>query len=296
MYVRHNYVDSNKRDWAKIPDPAATKKWDGAHMFLRVEHDGSLRYFSRRPSVKGGFPERTSQLPQLTQRKLPALAGNVYSVELVHTGKSKNSIESHPRVSGLLNSLPPKSIADQQSLGPIRAVLIDTINPSLSTYKEKLIHMKGVEDAYDDPSVLFVATPKISKRDIVGLIDSTKARNEEGVIITSLTLPESLNKRIKIKHVNTYNLRVVGVIQENDKDGNPKDAMGALTVVDGSGRIVGNVGTGFSQDQRREAWLHPNLWINKGIQVKAMGLGSVGGRLRAPVYNGDSDGEIDVVD
>lgn len=295
MFQRHFYVDSSKQDWTKIPDPVATKKYDGAHYFMRVEPDGSLRYFSRRQSVKGHFPERTSQLPQLTDRKLPHLAGNVYSVELIHTGKSKNAVESHPQVSGILNSLPEKSIATQKDTGPVRAVLIDVINPPLPTYRDKLLHLKGVEDAFNRPDLMFVPTPEINRGGIVNLIDSTRRRGEEGAIVTSLNAPESSNKRVKIKHFVTYNLRISGILQERDVKGNLKNAMGAVTLVDRSGREVGAVSSGFSRAQREDALKHEADWIGRLIQVRSVGLGSAGGRLRHPIYNGDADGELDLL-
>lgn len=90
-----------------------------------------------------------------------------------------------------------------------------------------------------------------------------------------------------------YNLRVVGIVQEIDKDGNPKDSMGALIVADSSGKIVANVGTGFSRLQRKDAWENKPSWMGRLIQVETMGLAR--DKLRAPVYNGDADGDWDLV-
>lgn len=295
MYERAKYLDPGKADWTALLNPVATKKWDGAHFFLRVEGDGSLRYFSRRQSVQGHFPERTEQLPQLTQNKLPHLAGNVYSVELVHTGPKRTESESHTRVSGILNSLPAKSIADQQEHGPIRAVLLDVINPPLPTYRDKLLHLKEMEKSFGKPDLLFAPDPKITKKDIVKLIDDTRKRGQEGVIVTCLDTPETSNKRIKIKHRNTFNLKVSRVLQEFDKDGKPKQSMGAVMVVDRSGREVAAVGSGFSRAQREEAWRNPSSWVGRLIQVETTGLAKEGGRLRHPVYNGDADGSLDYV-
>lgn len=296
MFTRAQYKDSNQLDWTTISDPVATKKWDGAHFFVTVEPDGSLRYFSRRQSVKGHFPERTAHLPHLTETKLPHLAGNVYSVELIHTGHSKNDVESHSRLSGILNSLPERAIATQKETGPVRAVLIDVINPPLPTYREKLLHLKEVEQAFGKPDMMFVPEPKITKPDIVELINSTRRRGEEGVIITSLSTPEPSNRRIKLKHFGTYNLRVSRIVQEFDKNGKPKDSMGAVIVTDRSGREVAAVGSGFTKAQRKEAWANPKAWIGKLIQVKSLGPSGAGGRLRHPVYNGDADGELDFVE
>lgn len=293
MFPRAKYKDDSKSDWASIPDPVATVKYDGASFFLRVEPDGSLRYFSRRPSVKGGFPERTAQVPHLAKTKLPNLAGNVYNVELIHTGKSKSNVESHRAVSGILNSLPDRSVATQAELGPVRAVVHNVIEPSLSTYKDKLLSAKKLQDSFGNPDLLWAAEPHVGLPNVVKLIKSTKSRGQEGVIVTSLTKPEQSNVRVKVKHIDTHNLRVVGIEQEKDKSGQPKNSMGALVCADSTGKVVANVGTGFTRAQREDAWKNKSKWVGRDIQVKSMGLSA--NRLRMPVFNGDSDGELDRV-
>lgn len=296
MFERHKYKDLPNNDWSTIKNPVITKKWDGASFFGIVQDDGSMRLYSRRRSVQGHFPDRTDQLPQLTKPKLKDFAGNVYNVELVHTGKTKTDIESHAAVSGILNSGVARALKTQEDTGPIRAVLHDVMSPSFKTYKEKLLHMKAVQDAYGDPAVLFVAHPHITPKDIVGLIRDTKQNDREGVIVTSLTEPEELNPRFKIKHYVTHNLKVVGMLEEYDIRGKPKGSMGALTLSDRSGRIVGNVGSGFTKKERDEYWNNPKTIMGSIIQVRSVGLGSVGGRLRHPTYNGEADGKLDLIE
>jgi hypothetical protein len=293
MYSRAKYKDIDYNEWLHLKDPVGTLKYDGASFFIPVSSDGSLSFLSRRPSVKGGFPDRTESLPHLTAKKLPEYAGNVYNVELIHTGKSKDAVESHRVVSGILNSLPARAINTQLQIGPVRAVLHNVINPEFSTYKEKLLHMKQLEKDFGNPEILFVATPHITRKDIHKLIERTKSSNQEGVVVTSLTTPEYENIRYKIKHKITHNLRVIDIVQEIDKDGNPKQSMGALICADSKGNPVAKVGTGFTRNQRIDAWTNPTNWLGKGIQVESMGF-SVNA-LRSPVYNGDADGDIDTL-
>lgn len=293
MYERARYKDDGKKSWTEIKDPAGFYKYDGANYFARVEGDGSLRFFSRRPSVKGGYPERTEALPHLTSVKLPQFAGNVYNVELIHTGKTKSSAESHPTVSGILNSLPPRAITTQAELGPVRAVLHNVVTPSFSTYKEKLLHMKEVQDSYGKPDLLWVNEPHIGIPAIRKLIDKTQEQGREGVVVASLTIPEHLNVRAKIKHQEYFNLRVVGFVEEVDKNGSLKGSMGSLELADSSGRIVANCGSGFTPALRKEIWNNKGAWLNQLVQVKTMGLARQ--RLRMPIYNGLADGGIDSV-
>lgn len=294
VFQRAKYRDSDESlRPADIKDPVGTKKWDGASFFLSVENDGSLKYHSRRPSVKGGFPERSAQLPQLTAKKLPQFAGQVFNVELVHTGLNKSENESHRSVSGILNSLPAKAIETQATLGPVRAVIHNVISPDLPTFKDKLLKAKDLEDAYGNSSVLWAAEPHVGLPAVIRLINDTKKRGHEGVVVTSLTVPESSNVRLKVKHTNTFNLRIVDIEQEKDKTGKPKPSMGSLVCSDANGRVVANVGTGFTHEQRKDAWENKHNWIGKDIQVKTMGLAAQ--RLRMPVFNGDADGDLDIV-
>jgi hypothetical protein len=295
MYARQKYVEQAAQAWQQIKDPVATKKYDGSHFFMEVQSDGSLKFYSRRMSVKGHYPERSSQLPHLTDKKLPHLAGHVYSVELIHTGKSKENKESHPAASGILNSLPQRAIETQKETGPIRAVLLDVINPPLPTYGDKIKHMEQVEKEFGKPEVLFVPKYEKTKAGIAKLLEQTKREGREGIIATSLTVPEPINPRTKIKHFDTYNLQISKILQEYDIHGNPKESMGAVECIDRSGRVVATVGTGWSREQRIDAWRNPRKWIGNLIQVKTMGWGSVGGKLRMPVYNGEPDGELDLI-
>lgn len=293
MYDRAKYRDHSAKSWAEIKDPVATNKYDGASYFLRIENEGSLRFFSRRPSVKGGFPERTASLPHLTKKKFPQYAGQVFNVELIHTGKNPKAKESHSTASGILNSLSPKSIATQEETGPIRAVLHNVIEPSLPTYKDKLLHMKGFQDAFGDPSLMWATEPHVGHEAVRKLIEKTKKEGREGVIITSLSTPEEKNHRIKIKHQEYYNLKVVGFVEEIDIHGKAKGSMGSMELADRSGRIVANCGTGFTPAMRKEIWDNRSKWLGELVQVKTMGLARQ--RLRMPVYNGLADGDLDEV-
>jgi hypothetical protein len=202
----------------------------------------------------------------------------------MHTGHAPYGKESHPTASGILNSLSPKSIASQAELGPIRAVLHNVVEPALSTYKDKLLHMKQVQDAFKNPEILRVVEPHVGIPAITKLIESTRREGREGVVVTSLTEPEHANIRIKIKHQLYYNLRVVGFEEEIDKYGKPKGTLGAFICADRSGAIVANVGTGLSDALRKEVWINKGKYLNSIIQVKTMGLARQ--KLRMPVFNG----------
>jgi hypothetical protein len=293
VFDRATYRDDSEKDWTQIKDPVGMLKWDGANFFVPVEADGSLRFFSRRQSVKGGFPERTSQLPHLTQKKLPEFAGQVFNVELVHTGKTPFGKEAHGTLSGILNSKTEKSIATQAETGPVRMVLHNVVEPKLATLKDKLLHMKAFERAFGDRGLVRAVEPHLGHVAIHKLIADTKMKGQEGAIIASLSAPETANHRVKIKHKQHFNLVVARIEQEMDKHGSPKPSAGALVCNDRSGREVANVGTGLSHPLRKEIWENKSEWLGRAIQVETMGLAV--GRLRSPVYNGEADGDVDLV-
>jgi len=298
MFQRNNYKSNTEKPWHEIEDPVASIKYDGAGFFLHFDSAGSPKLSSRRESVKGGFPEKSNRLPHIADVKLPEFVGHVYQVELIHTGNHPANQESHPVVSGILNSLPEKAIATQKEKGPVQVVLLSTINPPPKNFEENVKEMKKAEKAFNKPNLVFTPQYHYGKENIVKLINSTKSTGREGIVITSSTKPEFGNTRIKLKHLDTYNLLVGKVNQLIDKNGETREEMGSLELFDGKGRDVGNVGTGFTKEQRISIWQNRRDWEGKRmIQVKTMGIGGADkmGKLRMPVYNGDPDGELDIV-
>ena len=293
MLIRHKYVEGS--DWHTIPDPVGSKKYDGAAFALNFDSEGKPSFISRRESVKGGFPDRTEKLPHLSDVRLPEFAGRGYHVELIHSGWNPEDEESHANISGILNSLPPKAIGTQKTIGPVRAVLLDAVFPKdLPTYESKMEHLKILEQAFNKPGLVFTPEYHIGQEAVSRLVEETKNRDSEGVIVTSLKTPETLNVRHKVKHFGTYNLKVSKIMQEVDIKGSPKQSAGALLLVDANNREVCAVGSGFTKEQRAAIWKNPKEWLGRHVQIKAMS--STANRLRHPVFNGDADGDLDVVE
>jgi hypothetical protein len=297
MFQRHKYKDSSEANWTDIKDPAASLKRDGGNYFMSFDSKGVPSYISRRKGVSGEFPDKTNRVPHLADVKLPQFAGHVYNVELVHTGHTKNENDNHAQLSGILNSLPAKALETQKELGPVRAVLLNVINPPLPTYAEKLDHMEEVQKAFGKPDLVFKDKIYTTRPEIIKLIDRTKAEGKEGIIVTSLTKPEPTNFRVKIKHKAMYNLRIVGMEEEHDIGGKPKGSMGALTLADSTGVVVGKCGTGFTRAMRKDFWDNRKKYMDSLVQVSTLGQGGVdrSGKLKVMVYNGTADGGIDRV-
>lgn len=292
MFQRAKYHD----DMSKIynaEERVSSLKYDGANFFLKFDNEGVPTFTSRRISVKGDPIEKADRVPHLS-KVLPSQAGKVYNVELIHTGHDPHNPESHSRVSGLLNSLPERSIREQGVDGPIRAVVFDVVHPKIATYREKIEHMKNLQEDFGDKDLLFHPHFEFGEDGMERLIAKSKKEGLEGIITVDLNEDESKNPRIKLVHKKYYNLKVRGTVQERDIHGNLKPSAGALELEDATGKGVGRVGTGFDRATRVDIHENPNAWINKIIQVKAM-KPTASKKLRQPVYNGDADGDLDTV-
>jgi hypothetical protein len=291
MYSRARYHDDEKR-LDNSEHTLSSLKYDGANYFMAFNEHGVPKFISRRLSVKGEQIEKADRVPHLA-KTLPSQAGKVYNVELIHTGHDPHNPESHARVSGLLNSLPERSLREQSVDGPIRAVVFDLIHPAQNTFNDKIPHLHGLVQDFGDSNLLFSPRFEVGERGRKLLSEISKKEGREGVITLDPTKDEAGNVRVKLKHKNHYNLKVRAILQEKDILGNLKPSAGALELEDATGRHVGNVGTGFDRKTRQEIFSNPNAWINKIIQVEAMKPTAT--QLRQPVYNGDADGELDIV-
>lgn len=78
----------------------------------------------------------------------------------------------------------------------------------------------------------------------------------EGIIVRHNMAPYERKRStwvMKFKPKQQDDYEVVGVTEEIDKDGNPKDRLGALVCRSGDGNLF-NVGTGFSDEDRVRLW------------------------------------------
>lgn len=291
MNERHRYVEDPNRI-LKMKNPAATIKYDGANFFLKYDTSGVPSFVSRKLSVSGGVIDRTEKVPHLA-KVLPSQAGKTFNVELIHTGLNPAAKESPSRLSGMLNSLAPKAVATQAVEGPVRAAIFDVIDPNVTSFLDKRKQILDLQRDFGDEALVFAPELHVGHDAVQALISSTKKDKREGIIAVDLSAEESKNPRVKVKHKNSYNLKVVGILREYDKNGMPKESAGAVRVQDATGRDLGNVGIGFTKETRKDIWDNQGLWMNKLIKVQAMD--STASKLRHAVYDGDADGSCDVV-
>lgn len=120
---------------------------------------------------------------------------------------------------------------------------------------------------------------------ICGLVNLVWISGGEGVIIKNPTAPYLKGKRnwdlIKLKQSVSYDLLVVGVVEGQGKY---KGMLGSLVLRwKNDGKII--VGSGLTNEQRKEWWEDKNKIIGQIVQIDAM-KESTEGVLREPIFKG----------
>lgn len=122
-----------------------------------------------------------------------------------------------------------------------------------------------------NPAWVFSLFPALDDRLFLGIMENPKASEikkameelvklgHEGLVIRNVVD----NSCIKVKPVMTHDVVVLGIEEGKGKN---KGRMGALITT------LGKVGTGFSDEVRKMAYLHPEQWKGKTVEVKCMSL------------------------
>jgi len=124
--------------------------------------------------------------------------------------------------------------------------------------------------------------------DITRVFDKVIELGYEGIIVRHKMGPYERKRStwvMKFKPKQQDEYEIVDYVEEYDKDGNPKDRLGALTCKSGDGNLF-NVGTGFTDEERVKLWETKGLLTSGGFKavVKYQHI-TVGRKVpRFPVY------------
>lgn len=108
----------------------------------------------------------------------------------------------------------------------------------------------------------------------------------EGIVIRHYQAPYIRRRStymMKFKPTKSDIYTIVGYQEEISKDGKPKGTLGALTCMGDDGTTF-NVGSGLSEDDRRDMWTTREDLIGKGCRVQYQHLTSGKGKPRFPVF------------
>ena len=122
--------------------------------------------------------------------------------------------------------------------------------------------------------------------EILKAYDEILNQGYEGIIVRNIDAPYERKRstwvmKFKPKKEDTY--EIIGFTEEIDKDGSPKDSLGALVCSSGDGKTF-NVGTGFTSEQRKHLWEGQDFLRGAKARVKYQHITSGNKVPRFPVF------------
>ena len=269
-------------------DRVLQPKIDGAHAIFHLHHDGKNDIYSPRVSKRtGGAIEHSGRLPHLRDLAVPSeLSDTVLRGELY--GRADGSPLPAETVSGILNSSVSKSLEKQKEAGPLRPYIYDIVkfngkDVSKEPYKTKFNLLKLIESKIPELKVADTAFTSAQKS---RLLDAIKAKKypdtHEGVVEWSLGKPGQPPSKLKFR--DNHDVYIRDIYPAVSKSGEVKDEAGGFRFSwTPKGKIVGNVGTGFTQEKRVDMLQNPENYIGYVARVKSPQKFS-SGALRAPAF------------
>lgn len=276
-------VGNDRVSWPCI----VTEKLDGVRRILVKEND-VCHMFSRSGHEDTGLVEILDEA-----RYLPD--GYVYDGELLAAGIFKDCIAQRQATNSIANSKGNKTgltfnvfdmvpvadfyngictmpAADRKVI--LGATLMDDSIQHICENWAKLIAALGIyrELTFIKPVPILGCVNSI--HEVEPIVDVIWKRGGEGVMLNARSGPYEIKrskKLLKVKHVEEFRLPVVDVLEGTGKY---EDAMGAIvclyTASDGTQSYVG-VGSGFTDDQRRDIWDNPGMYIGRYAEIESFG-------------------------
>ena len=276
-------VPAHKIHWPCI----VTEKLDGIRRIL-VKENGVCRFYSRSGHEDTGLVEIAAEATHLPDNF-------VYDGELLAIGSFKDCIAQRQATNSIANSKGMKTglsfnvfdmipvsdfyrgtCIDRAIDRKVRlgATLMDESIQYLDERWNYLIIAMGthVEHKFIKPVPILGIVNNLA--DVTPIVEQIWARGGEGVMLNTSSGPYEIKRSknlLKVKHTEEHILPVVDLIEGSGKY---EDAMGALVVVytnkHGQQSYLG-VGSGFTDDQRRDIWSNPEKYIGRKVEIETFG-------------------------
>jgi hypothetical protein len=240
-----------KDKYAQMPYFFVQTKMDGSFGYLQAPLDGSPRLFTRSGNI---YP---AWLSEKLAKGLPdgyVVMGEV----LVYEGAAPLSRKDS---NGILNSI--LQGADENTSHDVRLVAWDVVTvgefeggKSERGYVHRLEDLRYLVDFHAE-SISIVPTDSVASLEMAfGLSRGAMLRGEEGTVWKN---PEGVWKNsssgtidaVKVKVAFQAEYRVVG---KYEGEGKARGMLGGFNIESSDGHIQSNVGSGFSDKQRKEMW------------------------------------------
>lgn len=209
----------------------------------------------------------------------------VMQVELYAETTGNNQWETpHAYLTSVLNSSPAKAEMLQQKHGRVRLKCLDLIQMNgedvfPKTYAEK---RKIMEQMHQDQPLIRVPKAAYRVETKSKLLSKLKARGDEGAVIRPL---DGNSNPVKYKFKLTWDLKIVGVEPVQPTSSNSKWV--TENGVEGAGCVVLENGQRVkipTDSMKRDAHLHPELYIGKTATIQGERMSPKTGAIRAPVF------------
>lgn len=264
-----------------------TEKLDGIRRIL-IKENGVCSFYSRSGHEDTGLVQIAEEAKYLPDNYM-------YDGELLASGTFKDCIAQRQATNSIANSkgvktgltfnifdmVPIAEFYRGQSLmdGYSRKILLgatlmdESIRHIDEHYIQRIIAF-GIhrELKYIKPVPILGLVKSLPE--VEPIVDVIWKRGGEGVMLNVASAPYEVKrskKLLKIKHVEEFVLPVVNIIEGTGKY---EDAMGAIvclyTASDGSKSFVG-IGSGFTDDQRRDIWDNPDKYIGLKAEIESFG-------------------------
>ena len=256
----------------KIPEGtwfAISQKLNGSRCFY---YKGKL--YTRQGKIYTGCEHIIKDIESLTSKNRmfvePVYENYVFDGELILKDNSLSDSEAFQKGVGIANS-------DKENKQELKLVIFDMLNQKEFELGQSVYSYRRRKEQLNDLRNL-IADKNLSNIEVVPMfyegadqskiwewLDYAEQNDMEGVMVNLDTPYECRRTKnlIKVKKFYTLDLKVVDAVEG---DGRLKDTLGAL-VVDYKGNTV-NVGSGFSDAQRKEFWENKDSIIGRVIEVK----------------------------
>jgi len=263
-------------------------KLDGAFSFVYLEKDKPVRVFSHRLSKRHpeiGVIEYTHKIEPLLQTKVPSeLHDTILKAEVLAVTKDNKPLPAH-ELGGILNSNVLKAREDlKNKKAMLKVFIFDVVkykgkDVSHLPYEERYKLLQEIKNYIASPALAVV--PMLSPKEAPRVLELMKRGKfnitNEGLII------RTDGKTFKAKIRPDYDVYVRDFFPGEGKYKN-WGVGGFYYSHTPDGPIVGKVGTGLSDELRRDMYLNPKKYIGRVAVVEAMGIYDKTGALRAPSF------------
>lgn len=266
-------IDKSNEIWAP--------KIDGAHNTVVIRPDKRLDVYSYRLSKKSGeHIDHTYKTDLYKIRGPRELRDTIVRTELYIPGQPSATI------GGVLNANTWKSREKQESLGKLKSMLIDIVkfkgeNVEKRNYGDKLKMLEEVSQAIPELEMPPLAKTKQEKLKLKDDVFSGRhPLTREGIVVYKV------NEAVpyKSKSSEEFDVLITGVYAASPGSKYEGNAIGGFIGIPENTRVKVKLGSGLSDELRRNAYLNPNKYVGLWAKVKGQMRYGKTGKIRMPIF------------